>query len=54
MSAIKVQNGAWLEFSGLELRNPAPARWTSINDTYIVNTAFAALPSINTEPNATV
>ncbi|DBA69100.1 TPA: hypothetical protein ACH3X2_013106 [Trebouxia sp. C0005] len=54
VSAIKVQNGAWLEFSGLELRNPAPARWTSINDTYIVNTAFAALPSINTEPNATV
>ncbi|KAL0035971.1 hypothetical protein WJX77_009876 [Trebouxia sp. C0004] len=54
VSAINVQNGGWLEFSGLTLRNPAPADWTSINDTYIVNTAFAALPSINTEPNATV
>lgn len=54
VSAIKVQNGGWLEFSGLALRNPAPAHWTSINDTYIVNTAFASLPSINTEPNATV
>jgi len=54
VSAISVQNGGWLEFSGLALRNPAPAHWASINDTYIVNTAFAALPSINTEPNATV
>ncbi len=43
-----------MKFSGLALRNPAPARWTTINDTYIVNTALAALPSIDTEPNATV
>ncbi|KAL0043223.1 hypothetical protein WJX82_007959 [Trebouxia sp. C0006] len=53
-SAIKVQNGGWLKLSGLALRNPAPARWTTINDTYIVNTALAALPSIDIEPNATV
>lgn len=53
-SAINVQNGARIEFRGLALRHPAPQRWTTINDTYLVNTAFAALPSINAAPNATV
>lgn len=53
-SAIRVQDGGYLEFRGLALTGPAPAHWDSINDTYIINTAFAALPSISTEPNATV
>lgn len=53
-SAINVQSGGRIEFRGLALRHPAPQRWTVINDTYLVNTAFAALPSINTAPNARV
>ena len=53
-SAISVQNGGRIEFRGLTLRHPAPQRWSVINDTYLINTAFAALPSINTAPNATV
>lgn len=53
-SAISVQTGARLEFRGLFLTHPAPQRWAVINDTYLINTAFAALPSINAAPNATV
>ena len=53
-SAIKVQNGGSLEFDSITLSNPANPRWTNINDTYLVNIAFAALRSIDTEPNATV
>ena len=53
-SAINVQSGGRIEFSGLSLMHPAPQLWTVINDTYLINTAFAALPSINAAPNATV
>lgn len=53
-SAISVQTGARIEFRGLSLSHPAPQRWAVINDTYLINTAFAALPSINAAPNATV
>ena len=53
-SAINVQIGGRIEFRGIAIRQPAPQRWAIINDTYLVNTAFAALPSINTAPNATV
>lgn len=53
-SAINVQSGGRIEFRGVSLRQPAPQRWSVINDTYLINTGFAALPSINTAPNATV
>lgn len=52
--AIKVRNGGFLAFLNLGLAGPAHREWTSSNDTYLVDAAFASLPSIETEPNATV
>ena len=43
--AISVQK--WGTFRGLSLRHPAPQLWAVITDTYLVSSAFAALPSLN-------
>ena len=52
--AIKVRNGALLAFAGVSLTNAAYKPWTASNDTYLIDAALAGLPSILTEPNATV
>lgn len=52
--AIKVRNGGFLAFVNISLLGPAYTPWTASNDTYLVDAAFASLPSIETEPNATV
>ena len=51
---MKVRNGGFLAFINLDLVGPAFKQWTASNDTYLVDAAFASLPSIQTEPNATV
>lgn len=51
---MKVRNGGFLAFIGIDLVGPAYKQWTATNDTYLVDAAFASLPSIQTEPNATV
>lgn len=52
--AVKVRNGGFLAFVNLVLVGQAYQQWTASNDTYLVDSAFASLPSIETEPNATV
>ena len=52
--AIKVRNGAFLAFTGVSLTNAAYRPWTASNDSYLIDAALAVLPSIVTEPNATV